>query len=362
MFSWIINDLLRCLKRTEPHEFKVVVMPDFFIDRFVTYHGSAKQLYEAIVKVAARRGGSIHGIKQMELRGGNAANTAAALAALGVKVYPIITTSLMGFQLLQYYLGPFGVDLFHVKLDGEAALTTAFELAHDKERVNIMMGDLGSLPNFGPKDLAEKDFELLQEADYVCVFNWASTRRWGTELAEKVFRYVKEEGKGKTYYDSGDPTPNSKNIQKLLRKVIKTRLVDILSINENEAFQYASRLDRRVKHLKSKLNHYEMAKECARALAKHLSARVDLHTTAFAGSFTRENEVVLPAFSVSGLRSTGAGDSWNAGNIYGDSLKIPDSCRLTLANAVASYYVSSPTAEHPTLSKLIEFCEKQQQT
>lgn len=362
MFSWIVSDLLRCLKRTEPREFKVVVMPDFFIDRFVTYRGSAEQLYEAIVKVAERRGGSIHGIKQMELRGGNAANTAAALAALGVRVYPIITTDLMGFQLLQYYLGPFGVNLFHVKLDGEVALTTAFELVHDKERTNIMMGDLGSLPNFGPKDLAEKDFELLQEADYVCVFNWASTRRWGTELAEKVFRYVKEEGKGKTYYDSGDPTPNNKNIQKLLRKVIKTRLVDILSINENEAFQYASRLDARVKRLKSGLNHYEMAKECARVLAKHLSARVDLHTTAFAGSFTRENEVVLPAFSVSGLRSTGAGDSWNAGNIYGDSLKIPDSCRLTLANAVAAYYVSSSTAEHPTLPKLIEFCQKQQQT
>ncbi len=360
MLSWIINDLLRCLKRVEPHEFKVVVMPDFFIDRFVTYYGSAKQLYGAIVKVAERRGGNIHGVKQMELRGGNAANTAAALAALDVKVYPIITTDPMGFQLLQYYLGPFGVDLFHVRLDGEVALTTAFELAHNKERVNIMLGDLGSLPNFGPKDLVEKDFELLQNADYVCVFNWASTRRWGTELAEKVFSYVKEEGKGKTYYDSGDPTPNSRNIRKLLRKVIKTRLVDILSINENEAFQYASRLDGRVKRLKSKLNHHEMAKECARALAKHLSARVDLHTRAFSGSFTSEYEVVLPTFPVSGLRSTGAGDSWNAGNIYGDSLKIPDSCRLTLANAVAAYYVSSPAAEHSTLAKLIEFCQNQQ--
>jgi len=361
LLTWIVNDLLRCLKRTKPHEFKVVVMPDFFIDRFLTYQGSAKQLYDEIVKVAERRGGSIHGVKQMELRGGNAANTAAALATLGAKVYPIITTSPMGFQLLQYYLGPFGVDLFHVKLEGEVGLTTAFELAYDTERVNIMMGDLGSLPNFGPNDLAEKDFEVLQDADYVCVFNWASTRRWGTELAERVFRYVKEEGKGKTYYDSGDPTPNSRNIRKLLKKVIKTRLIDILSVNENEALQYASRLDPRAKRLKSKLDHYEMAKECARTLAKHLSARVDLHTTAFAGTFTHDNEVVVPVFPVSGLRSTGAGDAWNAGNIYGDSLKVPDSCRLTLANAVAAYYVSSPSVEHPTLSKLVEFCQEHQQ-
>jgi len=361
LLSWCVTDLLRCLKRTKPREFKVVVMPDFFIDRFITYQGDTKQFSAAIAKVAERRGGNIHGVKQMELRGGNAANTAAALATLGAKVYPIITTNLLGFQLLEFYLSPFRVDLYHVKIDGEVALTTAFEIAHGDERVNIMMGHLGSLLNFGPKNLTEDDFLLLQEADYVCVFNWSSTRRWGTELAEEVFKHVKEEGKGKTYYDTGDPTPNKRNIPKLLKKVLKSSLVDVFSVNENEAFQYASQLDSRVKRLKNRLDHYEAAKECARIMAKHVSARVDLHTTAFAGSFTRENEVVVPAFPISALRSTGAGDAWNAGNIYGDALKLPDSCRLTMANAVAAYYVSSSKAEHPTLSRLVEFCQKQQQ-
>ncbi len=360
VLAWCVNDLLRCLKRTKPKQFKVVVMPDFFIDRFITYQGDTKQFAAALAKVADRRGGNIHGVKQMELRGGNAANTTAALAALGVKVYPIITTSPLGFQMLHFYLSPYGVDLYHVKINGETALTTAFELAHGKERVNIMMGDLGSLPDFGPKKLTESDFELMQDADYVCVFNWSSTRRWGTELAEKVFRHVKEEGKGKTYYDTGDPTPNRHNIQKLLKKLLRTRLIDVLSVNENEAFQYASQLDSRVRRLRNRLDHYEVAKECARILAKHLPARVDIHTTAFAGSFTPENEVVVPAFQVSALWSTGAGDAWNAGNIYGDALKLPDSCRLTLANAVAACYVSSTTAEHPSLPRLIEFCQKQQ--
>jgi len=334
-------------------------MPDFFIDRFVTYQGDLKEFSAAIRAVAERKGGNIHGVKQRELRGGNAANTAAALAALGVKVYPIITTSPLGFQLLQFFLSPFRVDLYHVKIDGETALTTAFELAHGKERVNIMIGDLGSLPNFGPTSLTESDFKLMQDADYVCVFNWSSTRRWGTELAETVFRYVKEEGKGKTYYDSGDLTPNKENLPKLLKKVLKTRMIDVLSVNENEAFQYASQLDSRVKRLRKRLDYHEVAKECARILAKNFSARVDLHTTAFSGSFTHENEVVVPAFPVTALQSTGAGDAWNAGNIYGDALKLPDSCRLTLANAVAAYYVSNSTAEHPTFPKLIEFCQKQ---
>jgi sugar/nucleoside kinase (ribokinase family) len=336
-------------------------MPDFFIDRFVTYPGEVKQFSAEINKVAARFGGNIHGVGQMELRGGNAANTAAALSALGARVYPIITTNPLGLHLLKFYLEPFGVDLSHVKADGEVALTTAFELTHQDERVNVMMGDLGSLPNFSPENLTEEDYQLLQDSDYVCVFNWASTSRWGTELAEKVFRHVKEKGRGKTYYDTGDPNPNKERIPKLVRRVLAKKLIDVFGVNENEAFSYASQLSSKVKGLQKSLEHHDLAKECARVLAKQFSFRVDLHTNLFAGSFTKENEVVVPSLNVSALRSTGAGDVWNAGNIFGDALRLPDSCRLTLANAVAAYYVSSPTAEHPTLHKLIDFCWKQQQ-
>jgi len=332
-------------------------MPDFFIDRFVAYRSDMKRFSTALAEVAERRGGNIHGVGQMELRGGNAANTTAALASLGAKVCPIITTDALGLHLLKFYLKPLGVDLSRIKSDGKIGLTTAIEIAEKEGRVNIMMGDLGSLPDFGPRKLVDKDFRMMREADYVGVFNWAATSRFGTDLAETVFRHVKEKGKAKTYFDSGDPTPSKENVGKLLRKVLQTQLLDILSVNENEAFQYASHLDKRVKQLPSRLDHFGVAKECARVLAKHLVSRVDLHTAAFAGSFTKNNEVIVPTFSVKGLRSTGAGDAWNAGNIFGDALKFPDSCRLTLANAVAAYYVSSPLGEHPTLPKLIEFCQ-----
>jgi len=361
MISWLVSDLLQCLKRAKPRRFSVVVMPDFLIDRLVTYSGEVEQFSQMIAEVASRFGGDIHEVKQLELRGGNAANTAAALAALGAKVYPIIKTSPMGLHLLKFYLEPFNVDLSHVKADGEIALTTAFELTHRGEKVNIMMGYQGSLPNFGPKDLTEEDFQLLREADYVCVFHWAALTRWGTELAENVFQYVRKKGKAKTYYDTGDPSPNKDNIPKLVKKVLLGKIVDIFGVNENEAFMYASQLNPKVKRLRKKLEHHDLAKECARILANHISARVDLHTSAFSGSFTKENEVVVPAFKVPVLWSTGAGDAWNAGNILGDALGLPDSCRLTLANAIAAYYVSSSAAEHPTLSELIEFCSKQKQ-
>jgi sugar/nucleoside kinase (ribokinase family) len=360
LLSWLIDDLLRYLERIKPWKFKVVVMPDFFIDRFVTYPGEVDTFSEALTEVAKRQGGNIHGIKQIELRGGNAANTAAALATLGAEVHPIITTSPFGLHLLKFYLEPLGIDLSNVRINGEASLTMAFELKYHGKNVNIMMGDLGSLPNFGSGSLTDNDFQLLRKADYVCVFNWAATSRLGTELAEKVFQYVKEKGKGKTYYDTGDPTPNNKNMFKLAQKVLSKKLVDIFGVNENEAYIYASYFSQKIKRLHKKSKNDELAKECARVLAKQLSSRVDLHTVLFAGSFAEDKEVIVPSFNVSCLRSTGAGDAWNAGNIFGDAFGLPDSRRLTLANAVAAYYVSSPAAEHPTLQQLMEFCSKQQ--
>ena len=354
------RELLHSLEHVEPaKEFNVVVMPDFFLDRLITYQGNAKHLYNAVAEVARRKGGSIHGIKQTELRGGNAANTAAALAALGAKVHPIINTSPHGLRLLKLYLEPLGVDLSHVKDYGTMSLTTAFELDDRDEMVNVMMSDLGSLEEFGPDDLTPEDFQLLREADYVCVFHWAGTRRWGTELAEEVFTHVKKEGRGKTYYDTSDPAPKKKEVPRLMNRVLLTNIIDILSVNENEAFCYASQLSNKVNTLQQTLKPDEMAKECARILENNLSARIDLHTTTFAGSFTQKTEVLVPAFKVPVLRATGAGDAWNAGNIFGDALGLSDSCRLTLANAVAAYYISSRTGEHPTLPKLVDFCSKQ---
>ncbi len=358
MPSRFAAELHECLKQVKPKKFNVVVMPDFFLDRLVFYNGDIKDFSNATAEVAERKGGSIHGIRQVELRGGNAANTAAALARLGAKVTPIINTNRLGLHLLRFYLEPLNVDLSHVKTQGDIALTTALELRHEREKVNVMMSTLGSLPDFGLNNLTKEDFETLKQADYVCVFHWACTRRFGTELAAEVFRYVKEEGKGKAYYDTADPTPNSAAIPSLTERVLLGKHMDILSVNENEAFCYASQINKEVIHLRQELKPKELAMECARVLAKHLSARIDLHTTAFAGSFTQSNEIIIPAFKVQVLRSTGAGDAWNAGNIFGDALSVQDDLRLNLANAVAAYYISNPAAEHPALPQLKEFCSK----
>jgi sugar/nucleoside kinase (ribokinase family) len=232
------------------------------------------------------------------------------------------------------------------------------ELTTENGKVNIMLRDVGALANFGPRHLNNDDFEAIRNADYVCVFNWAGTREFGTELAKTVFSHVKTSGKGKTYYDTADPIPNKGKIPELVKSVLQGKHVDILSVNENEAICYASQLSSEIEELRKRLRFEELAKESARILASHLSARVDLHTTSFSATFTKKGETVVPAFKVPVLRATGAGDAWNAGNILGDAYRLSDGGRLALANAVAAYYISNPNGVHPTRKQLIKFCEK----
>ncbi len=78
----------------------------------------------------------------------------------------------------------------------------------------------------------------------MCLFNWAGTLRYGTELAQAVFGRARKRGKAKTYFDTADPTPNSAAIPDLMQKILKSNLIDILSVNENEAIIYARLLDK----------------------------------------------------------------------------------------------------------------------
>lgn len=351
------NELLAFLKK-DPEKHDIVVMPDFFCDRLISLDYDAESFFSAIAHVAEQKGGSIDGIEQIDIRGGNAINTASAMAALGVKVTPIVCTNKFGLQQIRFFLGKYHVDLSHVKMVENPSLTTALELKTKSGKTNVMLRDLGSLTDFGPSNFTDSDFALIENADYVCIFNWAGTRKYGSALAETIFRRVKTQGKGKTYYDTADPTPNRDKIPELMRDVLKTSQVDVLSLNENEAICYAAMLTEGISRQREKRRLDEQAMEAARVLAENFSARIDLHTTVFSATFTKKSEVVVPAFKVNGLRATGAGDAWNAGNIFADAHELSDECRLALANAVSACYLANPEALHPTRRKVIEFIEK----
>lgn len=355
--------LLGFLSRFEPKQFRVTVMPDFFLDRLVSWNSSIRNFIDSILEVADRKGGSVDNVLQLDSRGGNAVNTAAALSALDVDTSLIVCTSKLGLYRLKQYLIDPKVDLSHVKIRGRASVTTALEFGHHGGKRNVMLRDLGSLEDFGPKDLTESDCVLLETSAYVCVFNWAGTLKHGTEFAETIFHHVKAKGKGKTYFDSADPLPNKPEIPNLVERVLlHPNLIDILSLNENEAITYGLEVQAR-KEAGSQQQQRSVPMPTAalnawRALQHRVTSRIDLHTTAFSGTSGADGEILIPAFDVRTLRATGAGDAWNAANIYADANDFPDDMRLTFANAAAGFYLSEKTGTHPTLPQLVNFVEK----
>lgn len=360
-FSQNVEGLMSHLSRFKPETFNVVLMPDFFLDRFISWNGNARHFSRRISEVVNRKGGSIDNVAQMETRGGNAVNTAEALASLGMNVFPIVHTSELGFKLLELGLQQLDIDLSYVKVNGTISLTTALEFTQGREKKNVMLRDLGSLEKFGPNNLTKEDFSLLEKTNYVCVFNWAGTRRHGTALAETVFYHVKTEGRGKTYYDTADPLPNKPKIPELVEKVLlRSDLVDILSVNENEVITFAEYVaPKRLAKLQEQCKSMSaLAKECAKILAQRFTSRIDLHATTYSATFTKNESTVIPAFNVKALRATGSGDAWNAGNIYADANDFPVDLRLMFANAVAAYYISGPTGEHPQVSQLHNFLKR----
>ncbi|MGA2524590.1 MAG: PfkB family carbohydrate kinase [Candidatus Bathyarchaeia archaeon] len=297
--------------KQELKECKVTVLPDFFLDRLINLYWNPKQFSRLIEDVAKHKGGSLDRIPQADMQGGNAINVASALANLGAKVTPIVCTSEWGLQLIKYYFRNTSVDTSHVKVLGKASITTALEFKNKDTKTNVMIRDLGALENFGPDNLNEDDYAVIEDADYTCLFNWAGTLLNGTQLAQTVFSRTKKRGKGQTYYDTADPTPNLAAVPDLIKKIFQPNLIDVLSLNENEAIVYARLFDGAFVDKKERLPFEELAMEAARVLAKHLKARIDLHT--FCGYFEGENGGCCAHFQGQGSAGNGRWrclDSW----------------------------------------------------
>jgi sugar/nucleoside kinase (ribokinase family) len=328
------------VERKELATFHIVLLPDFFIDHFV-FFDTVEKTCNGIKTIAAQGGGNIPGVTQRIHQGGNAANTALGLVRLGMSTHLICQTDSFGLHLLQYFLGKNGVDLSGVKTDGKLAITTAFEFR--EQCANIMIGDPGSVATFSFERLNTHDHELIASANLVGVTDW-NLNRFGTDLACKVFESAKKHNV-RTFFDSSDPSPRTHDIPELIQKVLMNPNLDIFGLNENELRHYSNTTSKTQAEMISALE----------SLKKKIPARIDFHTALFSSSFQRTITVVpsIPLRTV--YRSTGAGDAWNAANIFADLLGFEDDERLLFANIFAGVYVSSPDIVHPTIDTVINF-------
>ena len=116
------RELQDFLAKPAEKDCRVVVMPDFFLDRIVNLPWNLSEFTSSVGEVAKRKGGSIDGIPQIDMKGGNAVNTASALTNLGASVTPILCTSEYGLQLIKYHFKDTAMDYSHIKVKGKARI------------------------------------------------------------------------------------------------------------------------------------------------------------------------------------------------------------------------------------------------
>lgn len=347
MRAELLEDLLSLLRGPLASP-EVVLMPDFYLDHFVRFDGELEAFVRSLREMAERGGGNFPMTAQAIMRGGNAANTAAALSKLGGRPYLVAKADGLGLWFLERRSGLKGPELRGVKAAGSQSMTVALELRYGGRLINLMINDPGPVRDFGPSDLDEGDVEAVRRADFVCVLNWAQNSR-GTELIQEVFGIAKREGVGKTFLDTGDPSPKRDEIRALLRKVLGRGLVDVWSLNENEAKWYSSAMGFRAMDAQC----FEMG----RFMHEELGVIIDLHTSDFSSTHGPGGDWVVDSLPIAPLRKTGAGDAWNAADILGHSMRLNPELRLALSNAAASYYISNEEGRHASAEDLRAFLE-----
>ncbi|HMK32360.1 MAG TPA: PfkB family carbohydrate kinase [Nitrosopumilaceae archaeon] len=316
----------------------VVVLNDFFLDRIVKVDDIAK-LFDLILQ-KKNFGGSIRGIPQVDLKGGNATNVAFALARLGAPVSLITVANKTGSQILHDMFSEYPKSSLYV-IDGKPGMTTSFEFSNNGSVVNIMLSDLGDNENFGPEKLGTKEQDAVKNADAVIVTNWASNEK-GTELSKFVFE---KSLKSLHFLDPADIQTRQGEFKMAISELAPN--LDSLSINENECNLLLKQFG-----LGNIIEENETRKLIT-TLSESASVPIDLHTSF--GSFWsngKETEFVK-SLPTNVKFVTGAGDVWDAANILGYLANLEPKERLLFANATASLYVGNPNGIPPTMQEVL---------
>ncbi len=325
---------LQDLKLVNP----VVVLNDFFLDRIIKIE-NLDVLYKQILE-KSKLGGSIRGIPQTDLKGGNATNVAFALARLGCPVSLITIADRTGSQIIKETFSEFDTASLFV-IDGKPGRTTSLEFNNAGNIVNIMISDLGDNENFGPERLGVKEQDALARSSAVIVTNWASNKK-GTKLSQFVFSQSES---AFHFLDPADIQTRAEEFKDALPKL--SDHLDSLCLNENEC---------NILLKQSGLGVISGEKETRKLileLAKLYSMSIDLHTCT--GSYWSDGQEAefAKSFQVEPKFVTGAGDVWDAANLLGYIADLDVMERLQFANGAASLYVGNPLGIPPTIDQVL---------
>lgn len=279
-------------------------------------------------------------VGSMDWRPGGIGNALLCLARLGVEVSAIanVGDDFVGQQLLST-LGAAGVDTGHVERSPNALTAISVGLGRDDgERAFVThLGHLGLLD----VDLILGRREAWKEARYVLFSGYFLLPGLGFEGAKTLIDEARAEGK-EVLFDTGWDVSGwpERSVEEVMQ-LVKHADVFLPSLNEAQALTGAT-----------------SPEDCLEGLFAACPNCVIIKLGED-GSIARTAEGVFrqPAFPVSPVDTTGAGDSFNAGVIFGLLRRwaIPEI--LCFANAVAAFVISRPGGDenrYPLLGEVVD--------
>ncbi|MBD3406657.1 MAG: hypothetical protein GF411_11130 [Candidatus Lokiarchaeota archaeon] len=345
-----LDRLIRILENP-PSVLRPAILPDFFLDHFVVTE-KIEDFVDGLIQLASQGGGNLLGSFQFIRPGGNTVNTASALLKMGLDPLMVITTDEYGASMLKALVDS-DLDLSHVHTDGALSATVSIEGEYQGRHVNLMVSDSGSAAKFTINDLTEEDITAIKNCGLVALLN-LNHNTAGVEFVTDLFSQL--EGNNITkLIDTGDPSARPNMVQDLTDKVLAQKIVDVIGVNENEVCWFAWALDKRNERWREQISHPEHWIKAGKYVSTETGVRVDLHTPYFAASILADEITCTPTFEVIPKITLGAGDTWNAGNIFGILHELEPLDRLVLANSAAALYVSSRNTNHPYLEEIIRF-------
>jgi ribokinase len=335
-----------------PKAGRVTVLPDYFVDRFVRFDSFDSLVDRIRTKSTEGGGGSVRGVRQSEIKGGNAVNVAYSLGKFGTDVQLVTIAESLAADTLTATFDRFQNVALEV-IKGKPGYTVALEFEDSNRAVNVMVSDPGDLADFDGTAITDKTWKKIATSKIVAVLNWGSMKH-GTGLCSKVFSFARERG-AYTFLDPADVSELAGELPSLKANVFDRGLVDYLSLNENETRIICSKL---FNHKLPQDYEVDELKRAVILIAQQLNCTVDIHTRIVSLSCRGSDCAIVACHKVKQKTVTGAGDVWDAADIVGRLLGWEPRLRLAFANASAGLYVSREDGEPPAVDSVLDFMTK----
>ena len=353
------------IKDDRHHQPQVTILPDFFVDRIIEVLDYPIFMNDIQKKIVAG-GGSMRGYSSVDIKGGNAVNMAYSLAKLDVRIELFTIADEIGSAILRSVFLPFRTNVNLHIMKGKHGLSTVFEFSNTSNPIstysssNVMVSDVGDNDNFGPELIeSQKVSMILRSSDAVIMTNWASNLR-GTDLLDYTFS---NSPKSIHFLDPADIERRCFEFINVLKS--RSNLVDFLSINENEYNLIIKALESVIDYDNSTLLTFDSNLspdsinafcESAKFLANFINLTVCVHTTKGSAISDGQESLFVDSIVPSKIDIvSGAGDSWDAGFIFGHLYGFTTIEKICFANLLSSLHVGNLFGDNPSLSEIIDF-------